>query len=396
MRIFLFSLLFIAQQATAQSGISFFQGSWQQTLAKARAENKLIFMDAYATWCGPCKYMSANTFTDASVGAFYNKNFINTKIDMEKGEGIELSSRYGVEAYPTLLFIDGNGKLVHKVVGAQEAADFLETGRNAIDPNKQVYTLMEKFGKQTMTGDQLKELIKAAKTLGEPTEKYVMAYLKQNKDWMEPATLRFMFQHISPAYFEAFSYLTNNEAKIKQVLGADAVDGYFEKMITDYATEKANGESDTEKAVALFKQVCTALRPNMKNAQTQTLQYGVMRANEEGDKSLRNQYLLPLMDALIPAMDWSDLNSLAWSVYESLESASSMDETDRELLNAAVQWSLKSISLESNFFNNDTQAHLYYKLGDKKNARKYANMAVKLGKQAGEDVSVTEALLKKL
>ncbi len=396
MRILLFCLLLVAQQATAQSGISFFQASWEQTLAKARAENKLIFMDAYATWCGPCKYMSANTFTDASVGAFFNKNFINTKIDMEKGEGIQLSIRYGVAAYPTLLFIDGNGKLVHKIVGAQEAAEFLETGRNALDPNKQVYTLMEKFEKQTLNATQLTELIKATKALGEPSEKYVMAYLKQNKNWMEAGTLRFMFENISPAYFEAFSYLTNNEAKIKQLLGAAEVDEYFEKMISDYAKEKANEESDTEKAVALFKQVCTALRPTMTNAQIQILQYGVMRANEEGNKLLRNKYLLPLMDAMIPAMDWSNINSLAWSVYELLESNSTVDETDRELLNAAVQWSLKSISLESNFFNNDTQAHLYYKLGDKKNARKYANMAVKLGKQAGEDVSVTEALLQKL
>jgi uncharacterized protein YyaL (SSP411 family) len=58
---------------------------------KAKKENKLIFVDAYASWCGPCKLMVKNIFPLKTVGDYYNSHFINAKIDMEKGEGIELA-----------------------------------------------------------------------------------------------------------------------------------------------------------------------------------------------------------------------------------------------------------------------------------------------------------------
>ncbi len=65
-------------------GIVFFNGTWKQALNKAKADKKIIFLDAYASWCGPCKVMARKTFRDASVAKFYNKNFINIAMDMEK------------------------------------------------------------------------------------------------------------------------------------------------------------------------------------------------------------------------------------------------------------------------------------------------------------------------
>ena len=85
-------------------------------------------MDAYTTWCGPCKRMAAEVFTEPEVGRFYNENFINVKIDMEKGEGIELARQYDVYAYPTLLFINGEGELVHRGLGYQDFVQFYEPG----------------------------------------------------------------------------------------------------------------------------------------------------------------------------------------------------------------------------------------------------------------------------
>jgi len=111
-------------------GIEFFKGSWKEALAAAKSQNKLIFMDAYASWCGPCKWMAANSFTDKAVGDFFNKNFINVKMDMEKGEGPGLASTYKVGAYPTLFFIDGSGKLVKTSVGALDAAALLSLGKD--------------------------------------------------------------------------------------------------------------------------------------------------------------------------------------------------------------------------------------------------------------------------
>lgn len=111
-------------------GIHFTEGSWKDILKKAKAEKKVIFLDAYASWCGPCKVLQKNVFTKKAVGEFYNTKFINVKMDMEKGEGPALSQVYPLEAYPTLLYIDGNGKVLKKVLGLQTPEDLIAIGKS--------------------------------------------------------------------------------------------------------------------------------------------------------------------------------------------------------------------------------------------------------------------------
>src|SRR5690606_34503620 len=114
-----FSLLAF-QQVFAQSGIEFKQ-SWKEALAIAAKEKKLIFMDAYTTWCGPCKKLSKEVFPNEMVGEFFNKNFVSLKMDMEKGEGIALAEKFEVNVYPTLLFLNAYGEIVHRTAGFHNA-----------------------------------------------------------------------------------------------------------------------------------------------------------------------------------------------------------------------------------------------------------------------------------
>ncbi|GAB2596217.1 hypothetical protein GCM10027190_50580 [Spirosoma areae] len=111
-------------------GIQFTEASWRDILKKAKAEKKVIFLDAYASWCGPCKLLQKNVFTKKAVGEFYNSKFINVKMDMEKGEGPALAQVYPLEAYPTLLYIDGNGKVLKKVLGYHSPEDLIAIGRS--------------------------------------------------------------------------------------------------------------------------------------------------------------------------------------------------------------------------------------------------------------------------
>lgn len=120
------------KQNNREEGIQFFTGTWQQALDKAKKENKLIFLDAYASWCGPCKMMKHKTFTDKSVGEFYNKHFINVAFDMEQGEGTTLSEKYLVTSYPTLIYANSEGKTIGKVMGFHNPSDFLEIGEKAV------------------------------------------------------------------------------------------------------------------------------------------------------------------------------------------------------------------------------------------------------------------------
>jgi thioredoxin 1 len=113
-------------------GIQFHEGSWAEALALAKAENKLVFLDVYASWCGPCKRLKANTFTDENVASLYNASFINVAVDGEKGEGIELARKYGVRAYPSLIFVNPKGEIVTYARGYHNPEQFLQLGQEVL------------------------------------------------------------------------------------------------------------------------------------------------------------------------------------------------------------------------------------------------------------------------
>lgn len=93
----------------------------------------MVFVDFYTTWCGPCKQMSEQTFTQKEAGDYFNHAFINVKIDAEKGEGRTLAVRYGITAYPTCVFVAPSGKLVYKFMGFRETDALLAEGAKAME-----------------------------------------------------------------------------------------------------------------------------------------------------------------------------------------------------------------------------------------------------------------------
>ena len=120
-----------------EEGIHFFNGTWNQALIKANKENKIIFLDTYATWCGPCKLLKNKTFKDKNVADYFNEHFINVAVDAEEGEGIVLAEKYGVEAYPTLIFINSDGTLIGKTMGYYKSPNFLDLGKKVIQSQKE-------------------------------------------------------------------------------------------------------------------------------------------------------------------------------------------------------------------------------------------------------------------
>ncbi len=107
----------IAKVKIKKATIVYFEGSFKQALDKAKAENKMIFIDSYTSWCGPCKQMQSLLATDEKLGTFLTENFVCISMNIEKGEGPKLKRKYPHYTFPTLLFIKNNGKLKNKFVG---------------------------------------------------------------------------------------------------------------------------------------------------------------------------------------------------------------------------------------------------------------------------------------
>lgn len=114
-------------------GIHFQKGNWQQALDLAKKENKVVFLDIYATWCGPCKQLKKYTFADKSAGDFFNANFVNVALEGEQEEGAVLAQNFGIEAYPTLMFVTPEGELITKSPGFRTASDLINLGQQILD-----------------------------------------------------------------------------------------------------------------------------------------------------------------------------------------------------------------------------------------------------------------------
>lgn len=121
-KIFCFTLLALFA-TTLSAQILFENGTFSQVIEKAKEANKKIFVDCYTSWCGPCKMLAKDIFPNEKVGIFMNKKFVNYKIDMEKGEGIQLRKQYDVNVFPTLLILNSDGTEFSRSVGAAANPD---------------------------------------------------------------------------------------------------------------------------------------------------------------------------------------------------------------------------------------------------------------------------------
>jgi thiol-disulfide isomerase/thioredoxin len=205
-------------------GIEFFHGTWEEALLKARQEDKIIFVDAYTTWCGPCKRMSSQTFPDAAVGEYFNPRFVSLKIDMEKGPGLEFRKKYPVSAYPTLFFIDPDEKVVQKSVGAKDPAGLISLAESVMAG----YDKSAKYASAYEAGDRSYELVynyvAALNKSGKPTNKIANEYIATQADLNTPDNLRFLLEAATQVDCQCFEYFETYKAQIIALTSGETVD----------------------------------------------------------------------------------------------------------------------------------------------------------------------------
>lgn len=140
--ILLLTVLCTVLRVYAQDGIQFTTASWNNILQQAKAENKLVFIDVFTSWCKPCKMMDAEVFTRKDVGDAFNTAFINVKMDADRG-GSRIARLYDVKAYPTYLFVNGDGKLVYKAIGGTDAERFISYAHAALTEKEDPKPLLQ-------------------------------------------------------------------------------------------------------------------------------------------------------------------------------------------------------------------------------------------------------------
>lgn len=156
------SLLFVGVLSPVFAQIHFVESNLNAALEQAKAENKLLFVDFYATWCGPCKRMAQDVFTLPEVGEYFNVHFICCKLDAEKEVDKSVLKTYGVTGFPCMIFMDAEGKALRKVLGMVAPGILLSEAKVVTGdelPYEKQYSVYQKDKKKTELAAEL--LLKA-------------------------------------------------------------------------------------------------------------------------------------------------------------------------------------------------------------------------------------------
>ena len=387
-KIISFLFLVISTALFSQDGIKFGKQSFAKTLEQAKKENKLIFLDAFASWCGPCKLLDKNVFPKKEVGDYFNANFLNLHIDMEKGEGIEIAKKYSIYSYPTLLFIDGDGKVVYKAAGYMSPQELISIAKEAVNPENTLENKIAKF------------------EAGEKDPEFLMGLIKNTY-----ATDFSLAQKVATRYFQTRTDATYSKEEAGMLL-------FFTKTIDDdlykiFTAKKA--ELSTQIPESYLAEYDKKLKLNTVlqksfDANTQSINESTFLAEgtkiygEKEAKQLLNKINMDLFftqkkydDYAKSALSYyqnpkdfatDELNNVAWNFY--------LYVTDKTLLTQVTQLCLEGIKKEENSQNTDTLANIYYKLGDNKNAKLWAKKSIEIAKAKGDEYASTEELLKKI
>lgn len=351
-------------------GIKFEKGTWDAVLEKAQQENKPIFVDAYTTWCGPCKWMAKEIFTQEEVGAYINAHFVAYKMDMEKGEGPAFALANKVNAFPTLLYFDSQGLLLHKAAGARDVEQLLKLCEDAMDPSKQVGSYHQRYKDGVRDGAFLKQyvevLAEAGEAFEEPFDLYWNTLTEEEKHSEEMlgmlAGITADFSDIESPWT---SYFMKHRAAYTENVDQVIVD-YYALQAYIYNTyylaqmeENAETKAKIEELLTLFPEA----RPEFK------ARWNFYRAALETPPSagkvarLRKRYLNVTID-----MD--ELDRIAYDVITE-------GISDKKEVKEALKYVNRSVDTYAWHNNLYIQAKLLFKLGKKEEAIEAAKNALR-------------------
>lgn len=408
-------------------------GSWTDVKAKAIKENKLIFIDMYTSWCGPCKVMVNTIFPLPQSGEFYNKHFVLYKVDAEKGEGVAIAKQYGVNSYPTYLFVDGTGKVFYRSGGSMPVEKFIKEGETALAQFADKKTIEEwdaEYLRKKNDPAFVREYIAKRELLKLDNSDVLDGYVGIAKK-EEMLTKEFLKNVISSngkinAGGPFFNFLMEHFEKLPEISGMsrEMLLYNFPFLTTLYSVGKAaktNDEVFFERILEGNKRLAELSGDSISDLYLRSLYYSKTKQGEklaamaceyaeallssvpeilEKDKAGWDKYLegISQKPEQLQGKSTQDLaltfsfrrtnqaSGLSYKIRDLALNVSALCE-DRELKYKALEWAYTASLLFENFSNYEAIAVAYYELGNKKGGKYWLDRCKAiLPSQAPDDI----------
>lgn len=382
-----FLLLLIGFSAAAQESINFENKTFQEILAQAKKEKKLIFLDAYASWCGPCKMMEKNVFPLKAVKEYFNSNFINAHFDMEKGEGRDIARKYGIRSYPTYLFLNGDGEVVLKNFGYMEEHQFLTFAKEANNPKLQNTSYKTLFEKGESDPEFLLNMMRVYSDSDyELAKKASERFFAGKKDALTREDVGLLLYFLKSPTDANYKVFTARKAEIEKIMSAEVYQQFdvnikISKILENSLDQKTGAINDDyfySNAIPLV---------GKKDAETALNRMKVMYYPNVGNFAGYEKAALAYYQNA-DLFDPEELLKAAWIFSEQVSNPTALKE--------AQNWAERSVMKGETPENTYILAKIYAKLGKTEDAKNYAEMSKHLAETQGKDTTLTTQLLNTL
>jgi len=374
-------ILSVILSFTSYSQVKFIDTDFEGAKKMATKQNKLIFIDAYTDWCGWCKKMDQETFSDSLVGKFMNAKFIPLQINMEQGFGKKLAMKFHIKSYPSYLVLNSDGILVYTSLGYSLPDKFLETLKEALDPSKQIITkgVTDVIELPYPQFYQLQFEPKGIRKTADSAK--IHEYLDKQINLLSEVNWAIIYFY--PTNDKYNQYFLDNINTYRELYGnyepnQKLYNIYFNKL---QDAIKAKDESKLNEVLDFIN------RYSNENTEREKIYYRILFYKEMKDWKNISFY----MDELINISGYeyaSMINEYSWGIYRFCE--------DEEVVRSAVKWMKNVVEKEAKYSYLDTYASLLFKDRNYIEAEKYALLAIEASKNTNEKLRDTEDLLKKI
>lgn len=382
-------LLFVVAAITTQAeGLTIIYEDYAAAMAAAKKENKLLLIDFYTTWCGPCKVLSKHVFDNEEHAAAIGENFVLLKYDAEKDTEFHLTKKYHINSYPTGVVLNTEGRVLTKKSGMKPAdggvdvPDYMQYLQEAMEMQRKGM-----FIKGVSANIKLDYPEFYVRRLNREVgykfkEEYLNAYWKDLSKDDYYGEVPFAVLSYFGGTDEVMEFFLNNFEKYKELYGnADVENIVMGQVSTKYANAlKAKDNTMLQEAKEMTSKYLDKEQADMVNNF-----YLVMYWQATNNWKEIANHIAANKKELIAS---GQMNQLCWGVYENCE--------ENEVVKKCASWMHEYNEANPSYASLDTEACLLYKSGNTAEAIKEMERAITMGKASGEDISASEGLLKKM